>query len=277
MRRRGGIVAVAAVALGVLLLPTGVANAAPVDDDVDALMEVVETTEADVTAVDEGESLNVDEAAGAIEVVLADDAGASVFVEPEPELERGAGPTIYSVIETHTEAAQSFDFVVDGEAAVLAAVSMGESEFIEISSAVTGEVVNIVLPAWAEDARGRDVATEYVVEGGTLTQVVETRGAAFPIVADPALACNWTHCTVQSNKWETRQIAAWGSSGAIIFGAMCAMGAGIIGGGLCGAYGAWHVNTAIQAQRYGRCYGQQFVIYASGLVYPVQYSGGNCR
>lgn len=43
-------------------------------------------------------------------------------------------------------------------------------------------------PAWATDAEGKSVPTRYVVEGNSLTQVVDHRsfeGVAYPVVADP--------------------------------------------------------------------------------------------
>lgn len=50
-------------------------------------------------------------------------------------------------------------------------------------------IVKVVFePAWARDAAGVSVPTHYEVEGSTLTQVVEHRGASdvsYPVVADP--------------------------------------------------------------------------------------------
>ncbi|WP_433832319.1 hypothetical protein ACQP2E_15825 [Actinoplanes sp. CA-015351] len=39
---------------------------------------------------------------------------------------------------------------------------------------------------WAVDANGTELPTTYSVNGTTLSQTVDTRGAAFPVVADPA-------------------------------------------------------------------------------------------
>ena len=45
-----------------------------------------------------------------------------------------------------------------------------------------------VLPAWAKDADGSDVATHYEIDGGVLTQVIEHDATTtFPVVADPAV------------------------------------------------------------------------------------------
>lgn len=52
--------------------------------------------------------------------------------------------------------------------------------------AVTDAVVLAHLPApWAVDAAGAELPTEYVVRGDQITQVVDTEGARFPVVADP--------------------------------------------------------------------------------------------
>jgi|GEM_PF-4650327 len=49
-----------------------------------------------------------------------------------------------------------------------------------------GEVVVASFqPAWAIDATGMLLPTNYEVSGNTLTQVVDTTGATFPVVADP--------------------------------------------------------------------------------------------
>lgn len=53
--------------------------------------------------------------------------------------------------------------------------------------AVYGEID----PAWAVDANGEPVPTAYVVEGATLTQVVDVTDAALPVVADPSISLGW--------------------------------------------------------------------------------------
>ncbi|WP_141756421.1 DUF2599 domain-containing protein [Micrococcus sp. HMSC067E09] len=76
------------------------------------------------------------------------------------------------------------------------------------------QMVGGVAPAWAKDADGRDVATHYEVDGNQLTQVVEHRGAAYPVVADPWLGKNlfghvytdWTHGAMRVNA----NPSAWG-------------------------------------------------------------------
>ncbi|MBT2229278.1 hypothetical protein [Nonomuraea sp. NEAU-A123] len=76
---------------------------------------------------------------------------------------------------------------------------------------------------WAKDANGNAVPTSYRVEGMTLIQTVNHTGAAYPVVADPALKlqCEWwkAMCRLIFSKKLTKKIYnAWfvaGVAGAI--------------------------------------------------------------
>jgi hypothetical protein len=144
-----------------------------------------------------------------------------------------------------------------------------------------GTVSNFVQPAWATDANGAAVPTSYAVSGDVLSQTVHHVGAAYPVVADPAMACDWINCTVQFNRSETRSIASgsWGAAAVVGFacgrlrstitGFVCAVGLSVI---------AYMANAALNVDR---CLGVRAVRYPGfGLAstpYPVIYSGGNCR
>ncbi|MFI7703805.1 hypothetical protein [Nonomuraea sp. NPDC049480] len=72
---------------------------------------------------------------------------------------------------------------------------------------------------WAKDANGNAVPTSYRVEGMTLIQTVDHAGAAYPVVADPALKlqCEWwkAMCRVIFSKKLTKKIhSAWLYGGA---------------------------------------------------------------
>ncbi|MEU7740648.1 hypothetical protein [Nonomuraea sp. NPDC049158] len=83
-------------------------------------------------------------------------------------------------------------------------------------------LAEIDLP-WAKDANGNAVPTSYRVEGMTLIQTVNHAGAAYPVVADPALKlqCEWwkAMCRLIFSKKLTKKIYnAWfvaGVAGAI--------------------------------------------------------------
>jgi hypothetical protein len=44
---------------------------------------------------------------------------------------------------------------------------------------------------WARDAHGLALATSYRVEGSAVIQTVDTRGAVFPVIADPDISFGW--------------------------------------------------------------------------------------
>lgn len=57
---------------------------------------------------------------------------------------------------------------------------------------------------WAVDAEGQSLPTHYEISGSTLTQVVDTTGAAFPVVADPTVQFYGPYIQVHLNKAESR-------------------------------------------------------------------------
>jgi hypothetical protein len=77
--------------------------------------------------------------------------------------------------------------------------------------------VGSVDKAWAVDADGRQVATEYRVEGDALVQVVSPdQDASFPVVADPKITYALWNFTVYFNKWDTITIATGAAGCAVV-------------------------------------------------------------
>ncbi|MCM3778401.1 hypothetical protein [Microbacterium hydrocarbonoxydans] len=66
-----------------------------------------------------------------------------------------------------------------------------------------GFIAGIESP-WAVDAAGRSLDTHYEISGSTLTQVVDTTGATFPVVADPTVQFFGPYIQVHLNKTESR-------------------------------------------------------------------------
>lgn len=56
---------------------------------------------------------------------------------------------------------------------------------------------------WAVDANGSSLPTHYVISGTTLTQIVDTTGAAFPVVADPTVNFYGPYIQVHLNRHES--------------------------------------------------------------------------
>lgn len=70
-------------------------------------------------------------------------------------------------------------------------------------SDVDGFLGGIEAP-WAVDAKGQPLPTHYEISGSTLTQIVDTTEAAFPVVADPTVQFFGPYIQVHLNKAESR-------------------------------------------------------------------------
>lgn len=73
---------------------------------------------------------------------------------------------------------------------------------VSVSNA-DGFVGGIEAP-WAIDAAGQALPTHYEISGSTLSQVVDTTGAVFPVVADPTVQFFGPYIQVHLNKAESR-------------------------------------------------------------------------
>lgn len=83
----------------------------------------------------------------------------------------------------------------------------------------TSEPIAVIDPAWARDARGAKVASQFIVAGDTLTQVSDVSdSSAFPVVADPRVRMAWYGFSVDFTKAETKRIALAGSACSAILG-----------------------------------------------------------
>jgi hypothetical protein len=130
--------------------------------------------------------------------------------------------------------------------------------------------VNILGSAWATDAAGAPVPTSYSIEGGTLIQHVLHDGAAYPVVADPRLACNGIFCTMEYTRSETQMLANWSGTAGIVISAGCAKLAGAIGGLVCALSAGVISSVASQALSQGQCFGMRAFIYVpQSTTHPV--------
>ncbi|WP_158297050.1 hypothetical protein [Zhihengliuella sp. ISTPL4] len=70
---------------------------------------------------------------------------------------------------------------------------------------------------WAVDADGRSLPTHYEVSGSTLTQIVDTTGASFPVVADPTVNFFGPYIQVHLNKTESvAAVATYATCAAVL-------------------------------------------------------------
>lgn len=152
-----------------------------------------------------------------------------------------------------------FALTVDGQPADLVIAEAGS---VEVKNAA-GEIVNVILPAWARDANGHAVPTSYSVDGGVLIQTVEHAGAAYPVVADPSLACDALFCTITMNRAETQTIASNSALSVATIAAACGSFAWA-----CGIGTAAVVDQANQAVSQNRCVGMRKA-HVSPVAFPV--------
>jgi hypothetical protein len=114
------------------------------------------------------------------------------------------------------------------------------------ASGVTAVIGNVNAP-WAKDAKGKPLATSYGLKGGTLTQIVNTKNATYPIAADPTiyLTCGIATCSYYFSKAETVKLHSYASTigygkdlGATMCGLIALVGGpvGVIGTVACVAY-----------------------------------------
>lgn len=144
----------------------------------------------------------------------------------------------------------AFEISANGEPAVL---ELMEGRVL-VKDAL-GDVVNVISPAWAVDAAGNDIATTYSVSGSTLTQYVEHHGAAYPVVADPRVACSGLFCTLELTKKETGQLA----DNALNAGVVCGItGPAVV---LCTAAVLAGWAQANVARNTGQCFGTRWANY----------------
>ncbi|RVU63126.1 hypothetical protein BM74_16845 [Bacillus thuringiensis] len=88
-------------------------------------------------------------------------------------------------------ASKEYEFVIDipnGGKLVTAAEYLGEEYDTGEVFIVDAEniIQSVFMPAWAKDANGQSVSTQYKVDGNKLIQVIDfDENTAFPVIADP--------------------------------------------------------------------------------------------
>jgi len=129
---------------------------------------------------------------------VVSDATRSVAVQPLPD-----GVRLMSVL-ADSSSPTSTTFRVS--------LPAGESLRLDVLGGVLvlrdGKAVGRFNAPWAVDAAQNSLPTSYTVTGDAITQTVDTRGAQFPVVADPHYTWGWVTGTVFFNKSETTKMAA---------------------------------------------------------------------
>jgi hypothetical protein len=174
------------------------ADSAPLTETTDGFRASVAGAEV-VLPSDPAELLVLDGGSGAITVALpevagvgvgaVDDSGAVVYESAEGPVSFAAQATdegglqVLAVIESADAPTEyRFDLQVPVGATLMTSPGGG----VDIVGA-DGVVLSTVSPPWAIDAAGRMMASKYHIDGSTIVQTVDHRGAAYPVVADPEI------------------------------------------------------------------------------------------
>lgn len=72
--------------------------------------------------------------------------------------------------------------------------------------------IGVIAAPWAIDARGKRLPTRYAAEGDVIVQRVQTRGAVYPIVADPSFHWYWNGVVITLSWADQMAVAQWGLS-----------------------------------------------------------------
>lgn len=225
-------------------------------------------------------------------VFVADGGDADVTVQPLPD-----GARVSTVIDSDTmDRFFEYELPENVEAEPLADGRLELTQPVLDASDHSPQDVSVVIgyvqPAWAVDALGNEVKTNYEVRDGVLTQhVITDEKTVYPVVADPQWSLTaWNQFRVRWNRAETDTIASggWAATGVT---AVCAA-AGTAAGGPAGAAAAGATCLAItgsavytagvaQNSRPRRCL-ELYMTYLPGIP-PTwapwfgTYSGGTCR
>ncbi|WP_314146898.1 hypothetical protein [uncultured Leifsonia sp.] len=146
---------------------------------------------------------------------LTEDKNAVVYSDPRADYAyavtgQGAAANAGYVVIHDPAAPQDFQFTIgaNGQPAELEATPAG-GVLVRDSA---GTILNTLRPAWAIDAGGRSVPTSYSIDGDLVVQHVDHEGAAYPVVADPRLACDPLWCTLELTRTETTVVSQGGGA-----------------------------------------------------------------
>ncbi|OJX73170.1 hypothetical protein [Leifsonia sp. 71-9] len=142
-----------------------------------------------------------------------------------------------------------FAIEVDGEPAAL--VVHGDRVLVQD---VSGATVNVIASPWARDANGVAIPTRYHVDGNVLMQFVDhSARAAYPVVADPRMECNWLNCTLELTRGETRALA----NNTLNAGIVCALTGSLAAACAAVLIASWAMaNVAVNT---GQCIGVRII------------------
>ena len=212
-------------------------EAASVDEAIQAIdaiagdlrTDAVEVTDVDATVVAGGSVVEFSEdAADGISIAGANGTDIEIglpFAQAADEGELVDGSLVYDnnngstttplvhdddgsvqVLTTISDASAPTSYEYDLQLASDARLVLNADGSVDILSGA-GAVLGTIAAPWASDASGAPVPTRYEVEGDSLTQVVDHKGAIYPVVADPKISFGWK-IYLKYSKWEVKTLTS---------------------------------------------------------------------
>jgi hypothetical protein len=181
--------------------------------------------------------------------------------------------SIITIRNARAPSSYSFTLTVPAGQRLVPTADGGMDAVLDLANGQKIVVGRIDVP-WARDAKGKSVPTSLTVTANTLTQWVDTKGAVFPVTADPHYTWGIVTGTVYLSRHETNLLIGGTTIFAIVAGAAFGGWGAVPPGGMA-AYATYVYNE-------GHCIKIKLVpIGAYFLYYPGEYWGsdgdGYCR
>ncbi len=183
--------------------------------------------------------------------------------------------SVITIRNSKAPASYSFELTIPPGQRLVPSADGGLDAIVEFAGGQKLLVGRMDAP-WARDAKGKSMPTTLSLNGTTLTQWVNTKGAAYPVTADPHYTWGIITGTVYLNRHETNLLATGVGLAAIGIGAYFGGWGAVPAGGLT-AYANYVYNE-------GHCIKMKLVpapVPGLFLYYPGEYWGsdgdGYCR
>ncbi|MDQ1289103.1 MAG: hypothetical protein QG622_2669 [Actinomycetota bacterium] len=207
-------------------------------------------------------------------------------VKTDLVIHRSSQATKVMTVLADESAPTAYQYCLQGaRLAALPGVDGAVGIFHGVSQQSSGPAVSalhaIISKPWAVDASGRNLPTRYSINGECFTQTVDTKGATFPVVADPSIEMvQWLPpiWIVTLNAKDQRILVSSGGAafGAAV-GALLCSGSTPVGAASCAALGALVATAATEIiKEYGIKEGCNLHVVVGLIGVQNAYRSGTC-
>ncbi|NUV60769.1 hypothetical protein [Streptomyces sp. CAI-85] len=152
-------------------------------------------------------------------------AGTVVYPDAAPSTDLAVQPTVNGAVrslvtlkDAGASTSQRFDLNLPAGTELVPAAD-GGYEIIERIDADSSVAIGAIAAPWAKDAAGKDVPTDYRLDGNSLVQRIHTTAdTVFPVVADPSVSFG-RGIYVKFNRSETASVAPYSDAASAVVAA----------------------------------------------------------